>query len=90
MLSRSLGDEPLRSVMADYMTVPTSGYDAPILLLVNATDRTVPSPLHAALAAQFTAGGVDYTPVVGTGSHCELNPAMWAAIDEFLGRVVAG
>ncbi|MEU4711988.1 alpha/beta fold hydrolase [Nocardia salmonicida] len=90
MLSRSLGDEPLRSVMADYMTVPTSGYDAPILLLVNATDRTVPSPLHAALAAQFTAGGVNYTPVVGTGSHCELNPAMWAAIDEFLGRVVAG
>ncbi|MGW4634781.1 alpha/beta fold hydrolase [Nocardia sp. NPDC004415] len=84
LLARPLGEEPLRSVMADYMTVPTSGYDAPILLLVNATDRTVPSPLHAALAAQFVAGGVDFRPVVGTGSHCELNPAMFAAMDEFL------
>lgn len=86
LLSRPLSEEPLRSVMADYMTVPTSGYDAPILLLVNATDRTVPSPLHAALAAQFTANGVNYTPVVGTGKHCELNQAMIAAIDEFLAR----
>ncbi|MFF2084773.1 alpha/beta fold hydrolase [Nocardia sp. NPDC058176] len=84
LLSRSLGEEPLRSVMADYMTVPTSGYDAPILLLVNATDRTVPSPLHAALAAQFAANGVDFHAVVGTGSHCELNPAMRAAIGDFL------
>ncbi|MFC4375606.1 lipase family protein [Nocardia halotolerans] len=88
LLSRSLGEEPLRSVLADYMAVPTSGYDAPILLLVNATDRTVPSPLHAALAAQFAAGGVAFEPVVGTGSHCELNAAMWAAIDEFLMRAV--
>ncbi|MGS2806534.1 alpha/beta fold hydrolase [Nocardia sp. MW-W600-9] len=86
LLTRPLGDEPLRSVMADYMAVPTSGYDAPILLLVNATDRTVPAPLHAALAAQFTANGVNYTSVVGTGKHCELNPAMIAAIDEFLAR----
>lgn len=88
MLTRSLGEEPLRTAMADYMTVPTSGYDAPILLLLNATDRTVPSPLHAALAAQFAAGGVGFQSVVGTGSHCELNPAMWAAIDEFLDRSV--
>ncbi|WP_255674271.1 alpha/beta fold hydrolase [Nocardia rosealba] len=86
LLSRSLGEEPLRSVMTDYMAVPTSGYDAPILLLVNATDRTVPSPLHAALAAQFAAGGVAFETVVGTGSHTQLNPAMWVAIDEFLAR----
>ncbi|WP_417629270.1 alpha/beta fold hydrolase [Nocardia lasii] len=87
LLAKPLGAEPFRSAMADYMTVPTSGYNAPILLLVNATDRTVPSPLHAALAAQFTANGVHYTPVVGFGGHCDLNPTMWAAIDEFLDRV---
>ncbi|MFE1592562.1 alpha/beta fold hydrolase [Nocardia sp. NPDC058705] len=87
LLAKPLGEEPMRSAMADYMTVPTSGYDAPILLLVNATDETVPSPLHASLAAQFTAGGVNYTPVVGFGRHCDLNPAMWSEIDTFLDRV---
>ncbi|MFD3505988.1 alpha/beta fold hydrolase [Nocardia sp. NPDC058666] len=87
LLAKPLGEEPMRSAMAEYMTVPTSGYDAPILLLVNVTDRTVPSPLHAALAAQFTAGGVNYTPVLGTGNHCDLNPAMWSAVDDFLNRV---
>ncbi|MFE6919762.1 hypothetical protein ACFVAV_01825 [Nocardia sp. NPDC057663] len=29
LLSRSLSGKPLRSAMADYMSVPTSGYDAP-------------------------------------------------------------
>ncbi|WP_433668384.1 hypothetical protein ACQP06_31170 [Nocardia sp. CA-136227] len=50
---------------------------------------TVPSPLHAALAAQFAANGVDFSTVVGTGGHTELNPQMWAAMDAFTDRVFA-
>ncbi len=87
LFSRPLGDPQFTAALTDYMAVPTSGYDAPILLLLNATDRTVPSPLHAALAAQFAAGGVDAQSVVGTGKHGELNPQMWAAMDQFLARV---
>lgn len=89
MLARPLADERFRAAIAEYMTVPTSGYDAPILLLLNATDMVVPSPLHAALAAQFAANGVDYSTVVGTGGHTELNPQMWAAIDAFTARVLS-
>lgn len=86
LLARPLSTEPIRSVLDRYMRVPTAGYDAPILLLANAADVTVPSPLHAALAAQFVAGGVDFATVVGTGRHCAMDPAMWAAVDEFLAR----
>ncbi len=66
------------------MTVPTSGYDAPILLLLNATDTDVPAPLHGALVTQFAADGVDFRVVPGTGRHVQFNPAMWAALDAFL------
>ncbi|MEU1428226.1 alpha/beta fold hydrolase [Nocardia sp. NPDC005746] len=89
MLSRPLNDPAFQTAMNQYMTVPVNGYDAPILLLVNATDTTVPSPLHAALAAQFAANGVDFSTVVGTGSHTQLNPAMWDAIGAFTDRILS-
>ncbi|WP_405485893.1 alpha/beta fold hydrolase [Nocardia sp. NBC_00511] len=89
MLSRPLNDPAVQAVVNEYLTVPVSGYDAPILLLLNATDTTVPSPLHAALAAQFAANRVDYSMVVGTGTHTQLNPQMWDAIGAFTDRVLA-
>ncbi|MEV5651336.1 lipase family protein [Nocardia sp. NPDC052254] len=87
LFSRPLGDPQFTAALTDYMAIPTSGYNAPILLLLNATDKTVPSPLHAALAAQFAANGVDAQSVVGTGQHGDLNPQMWAAMDQFFARV---
>ncbi|MFD6350995.1 hypothetical protein [Nocardia tengchongensis] len=89
VLSRPLSEGPFPAVLRDYMTVATRGYDAPILLLLNATDITVPSPLHAALAAQLAANGIGFETVVGTGGHTELNPQMWAAMDAFTDRVFA-
>ncbi|MEV0461524.1 lipase family protein [Nocardia tengchongensis] len=89
VLSRPLSEGPFPAVLRDYMTVATRGYDAPILLLLNATDITVPSPLHAALAAQLAANGVGFETVVGTGGHTELNAQMWAAMDAFTDRVFA-
>lgn len=69
------------------MTLPTSGYDAPILLLVNATDAVVPSPLHAALVGQFAAGGVDFETVTGFGQHTVLDQRMKDALAGFVDRV---
>lgn len=89
MLARPLGDDRFRAAMADYMTVPTSGYDAPILLLLNLTDTVVPSPLHVALAAQFAANGVDFSTVTGMGGHTEMSPQMWSAVDAFVARVLS-
>ncbi|WP_433661815.1 alpha/beta fold hydrolase [Nocardia sp. CA-128927] len=87
ILSKPLTDEHFRAVIADYMGVPTSGYNAPILLLLNATDIAVPAPLHAALVARFAANHVDHKVVVGTGLHLQINQAMGAAIDAFLTRI---
>lgn len=89
ILARPLSDDRIRAAYTDYLTVPASGYDRPILLLLNATDTTVPSPLHAALVAQFAANGVDFRTVAGTGKHTELNGQMWAALDAFLEGVSA-
>jgi dienelactone hydrolase len=89
LLSRQLTTPAVRAALTSYMAVPTSGYDAPILLLTNAADTTVPSPLHADLAAQLAANGVNFRAVVGTGQHCQLNPQMWSAIDAFTARVLS-
>ncbi|MCU1643511.1 MAG: hypothetical protein JWN03_3786 [Nocardia sp.] len=89
MISRPLNDDRFMAAFNDYITVPTSGYDAPILLLLNTNDITVPSPLHAALAAQFAANRVDFQAVVGTGTHTQLNPQMWDAIGAFSDRILA-
>jgi hypothetical protein len=87
LLSRSLGDDPFRSAIQNYMEVPTSGYDAPVLLLLNATDTIVPSPLHAALAVQMLIGGVHPEIVIGANRHTQLDDHMWAAMDDFLDRI---
>ncbi|MGV9838390.1 alpha/beta hydrolase family protein [Nocardia niigatensis] len=88
MLSRPLDAPEFQAAMNEYMTVPVNGYDAPILLLLNTNDTTVPSPLHAALAAQFAANGVNVQTVVGTGTHTQLNPQMWDAISAFSDRIL--
>ncbi|MFD3594585.1 lipase family protein [Nocardia sp. NPDC058640] len=87
LLARSLA--PLRDPLAAYMMLPTSGYDAPILLSMNVTDMVVPSPLHAALVAQLAANGVDQQVVTGNGQHGSASPNQLAAIDAFLARVNA-
>ncbi|MGY4101155.1 lipase family protein [Nocardia sp. R16R-3T] len=87
VLAKPLSVAPMPAAVDTYMTVPTSGYDAPILLCINVTDTTVPSPLHGALVAQFAAAGVDFDTVLGTGKHTELNPQMWSAIEGFVGRI---
>ncbi|WP_280338692.1 lipase family protein [Nocardia neocaledoniensis] len=87
LFSRPLSAGPLRAALAAYMTLPTSGYDAPILLLVNATDAVVPSPLHAALVGQFAAGGVDFETVTGFGQHTVLDQRMKDALAGFVDRV---
>lgn len=84
LLAKPLGSPALRASLERYMAVPTSGYTRPTLLLVNAGDLTVPSPLHAKLEADFTANGVDHLTVLGTGSHTQMNSAQWAAWDDFL------
>ncbi|MBF6330665.1 lipase family protein [Nocardia transvalensis] len=86
LLAKPLTNAQFHGVLADYLGVPVSGYDAPILLLLNALDLSVPSPLHAALVARFAANRVDHKVVTGLGRHMQMNPEMRKAIDAFLDR----
>ncbi|MFX0576297.1 alpha/beta hydrolase family protein [Nocardia nepalensis] len=87
LLAKPLSVAPMPAAADAYMTVPTSGYNAPILLCVNITDTTVPSPLHGTLVAQLATAGVDFHTVLGTGQHTQLNTRMWSAIEQFVARI---
>ncbi|GEE00583.1 lipase [Gordonia spumicola] len=83
LLSRPLGTPAMTAALNRYMAVAVNGYDAPILLILNTLDTTVPSPLHASLVAQFAANRVNFSTSVGNGSHTQLDAAQWAAFDRF-------
>lgn len=84
ILARPLAEGPLPAAIREYMALPDTGYDAPILLLLNAADSVVPSPLHGALAVQLVAAGTDVRVVPGTGKHGALDPAMREALYGFI------
>ncbi len=52
--ARPMSEGELPAVLADYLAVPTSGYDRPIFLGHGVHDVMVPIPLSAKLAADMT------------------------------------
>ncbi|MGX7731199.1 lipase family protein [Rhodococcus sp. 2H158] len=59
LLSRTLGDDRMRAALADYLGVPTRGYDRPLFVGQGLRDRMVPAPLSFKLVADLWAGGAD-------------------------------
>ncbi|QKT11139.1 lipase family protein [Rhodococcus sp. W8901] len=57
MLSRSLNDPALLAALRDYLQVPTSGFDRPLMIAQGATDLTVPLPLTVKLVADMNLAG---------------------------------
>ncbi|MFC9790531.1 lipase family protein [Rhodococcus sp. NPDC127528] len=61
MLARPLDTPQFRDAVRDYLAVPTAGYDRPVFVGHGLSDRTVPYPLGAKLAADLFANGQDVT-----------------------------
>lgn len=59
LLARPL--DPLRPAIAEYLGVPTSGYDRPIFVGQGVVDRVVPIPLTLAFVGQVTASNSPLT-----------------------------
>lgn len=57
MLSRSLDDPALLTALRDYLRVPTSGYDRPLMIAQGAEDPTVPLPLTVKLITEMNLAG---------------------------------
>ncbi|MEE2031868.1 lipase family protein [Rhodococcus sp. CC-R104] len=57
LLARPLADERFRAAFADYLGVPTTGYDRPLFIGQGLRDSMVPPPLAFKLAADLWAGG---------------------------------
>ncbi len=89
MFTKSLNNPTMIRAMAQYMEVPVSGYNRPILLLMNRFDTIVATPFHGLLVSNFSAADVDFKTVVGEGMHTDMNPAQWAAFDAFFERLRA-
>ncbi|NKR71836.1 lipase [Rhodococcus hoagii] len=67
MLSRSLDDPALMAALRDYLRVPTSGYDRPLMIAQGAEDPTVPLPLTVKLITEMN--------LVGTRPDFRIYPA---------------
>lgn len=57
MLSRSLAEPDMLAAVRDYLRVPTSGYDRPLMIAQGAKDLTVPIPLTVKLIADMNLAG---------------------------------
>ncbi|NKY55783.1 alpha/beta fold hydrolase [Nocardia flavorosea] len=60
MLTRPLNDPEFAPMMRDYMGVPVSGYQDPILVVHGVYDAVVPLPLTLALTGQFLLNGTQH------------------------------
>ncbi|MFT4044577.1 MAG: lipase family protein [Gordonia sp. (in: high G+C Gram-positive bacteria)] len=90
VLQKSLRDNEFRRAIADYAAVPTSGYDAPILIVHGWKDSRVPLPLTLWLLAGLRRSRTPYEfHVVNTGHDDSRGaPALRYAL-AFLAEVLA-
>lgn len=69
LLARPLAEDPMPTLLADYLAVPATGYDRPVFLAHGVHDVMVPLPLSAALAADMKAAGADVDYRVYVAGH---------------------
>ncbi|MEV0947824.1 lipase family protein [Rhodococcus sp. NPDC049939] len=69
MLSRSLDTPELQSALREYLEVPVSGYDRPLMIAQGLTDITVPIPLTEKLVFDMRMAGTDLDYRVYPGDH---------------------
>jgi len=87
--ARPLSQGDLPAALAEYLAVPTTGYDRPLFFGHGVDDRVVPLPLSAKLAADMSAGGADVDYRVYDADH--LTVIELSALDStpFVARVLA-
>jgi hypothetical protein len=59
MYAKPLSDPALSAALHDYLSVPTTGYRTPVLLLQGASDTVQPMPTTLLLQQQLLQGGTD-------------------------------
>ncbi|WP_433612084.1 alpha/beta hydrolase [Prescottella agglutinans] len=87
MLSRSLNDPALMAALRDYLRVPTSGYDRPLMIQQGSEDLTVPLPLTLKLVADMNLAGTFPEFEVYPADHIGSMYAGEADAAEFVAKV---
>ncbi|MGA6206900.1 lipase family protein [Nocardia testacea] len=72
LVSRPLNDPDFAPVVRDYMSVPVSGYQDPILVVQGIYDTVVPLPLALALVGQFVLNDTEYAVQLLQAGHEDL------------------
>ncbi|WP_072691238.1 lipase family protein [Rhodococcus marinonascens] len=71
MLSRPLDTPALQSALREYLEVPVSGYDRPLMIAQGVTDTTVPIPLTEKMVFEMRSAGTDLDYRVYPGGHVD-------------------
>ncbi|MFZ2530362.1 MAG: lipase family protein [Rhodococcus sp. (in: high G+C Gram-positive bacteria)] len=90
LLARPLGDDRFRSAFADYVAVPTAGYDRPLFIGQGLRDTMVPAPLSGKLAVDLTVGGADLHYRTYPGGHGDTMSASLPDTTPFVAQLFAG
>lgn len=77
-------------MLAEYLGVPTSGYDRPVFLGHGVHDVMVPAPLSAKLAAEMKVSGADVDYRLYTAGHFTTVERSTPDTTEFVARVLGG
>ncbi|WP_181762977.1 lipase family protein [Rhodococcus spelaei] len=89
LVRKPLLDPEFARRLNDYMAVPVSGYDRPILVTHGYVDTTVPIPLTAALLAEFQAAGTQYRFETYQTDHPGVVDASWPVVLPYLSGILA-
>ncbi|MFC7447437.1 lipase family protein [Rhodococcus daqingensis] len=85
LFAEPLLDPAVVAALQDYMAVPTTGWDRPVMIVHGSDDVTVPLPLSVALHLQLAAGGADAQLKVYPGTdHRSVLPASDGDATRFL------
>lgn len=89
LVNKPLLDPEFAQRLSDYMAVPTSGYDRPILITHGYVDTTVPVPLTAALLAEFQVSGTPYRFETYDTDHAGIIAASWPVALPYLAEILS-
>ncbi|CRK49595.1 conserved exported hypothetical protein [Rhodococcus sp. RD6.2] len=88
LFSRPLAGTPLPQAVTEYLGVPTTGFDKPLMMVQGTQDRVVPPPLALWFAAELALSGEQLTLRLPGAGHVDGLAQSAPEVGDFLDRIL--
>ncbi|MFF0814775.1 lipase family protein [Rhodococcus sp. NPDC003318] len=89
LFTRPLAGTPIPQALTDYLGVPTTGFDEPVMLVQGLADHVVPPPLTLWYSAELALSGEPPELLLPAGGHISSLEQSVPEIGAFLERILA-